>query len=168
MCEGTFALCTTAKCDFGTSNDQNVNCVCTVNKGYSAGGQECKAPIQTDRGTKIYSRFFPIGSYQTCPNPPSDSSPWAWCLDKECFIDKLNPTIANCKCGRVATAVYENAPSYPYIIVTGQVHPKLCQDKINYSSATIQDVTSINDAFNDYLRKNNPYRLSTPTALQSK
>jgi hypothetical protein len=72
VCEGTFALCTTAKCSFGTSNDQNVDCVCTVNKGHSAGGKECKDPIQTDQGTKIYSRFFPIGSYQTCPDAPTE------------------------------------------------------------------------------------------------
>ena len=167
VCEGTFALCTTAICS-GTAQDQNVDCICTVNKGYSAGGQECRAPAVTPQGTQIYSRFFPIGSYQPCTNPPSASSPWAWCLDKQCLIDKDNPTIAHCQCGNVTTASYSGLPSFPYIIVTGQVTSTLCQNGINYSSATVSDATNINNAFNEYLKKNNPYPLSTPTALQLK
>lgn len=168
VCEGTFALCTTAQCNFGTAQDQNVECLCTVNTGYSAGGQGCSPPEPTPQGTRIYSRFFPIASYQTCQNQPSNTSPWAWCLDKPCLIDQNNPTVARCTCGRVATTSYNRQPSYPYIIVTGRPTPSLCQNGINYSSATTTDVNNITEAFNLYLQKNNPYPVSIPTALQSK
>jgi hypothetical protein len=152
VCEGTFALCTTAQCTKGQPGDKDVQCTCTVNTGYSAGEQQCQAPIQTDQGTKIFSRFFPITSYQKCTNAPNASSPWAWCLDRACFIDKNNPAIAQCVCGRVETPFYEEKPSHPYVIVTGQTVPNLCQNNTNYSSATVDDLKQINDAFNNYLK----------------
>jgi hypothetical protein len=64
VCNGTFALCTTAQCNFGSEQDQDVDCLCTVNQGYSAGGQECVEPKPTPKGIRICSRFFPIASYQ--------------------------------------------------------------------------------------------------------
>ena len=166
VCEGTFALCTTAICTQGQPGDKDVQCTCTVNTGYSAGQQPCQAPIPTDQGTKIFSRFFPITSYQKCTKTPNAASPWAWCLDKACFIDKTNPTIAQCACGRVETPVYEEKPSHPYIIVTGQTAPNLCENTTNYSSATVHDLTHITDAFNDYLKTHNAFPLIQPVELK--
>jgi hypothetical protein len=57
VCEGTFALCTVALCNPIPGNDKQVTCHCTVNRGYSAGMQDCSGVVETPKGQQIQSRY---------------------------------------------------------------------------------------------------------------
>lgn len=128
VCEGTFALCTVAWCDPVPGNDKQVTCRCTVNKGYSAGAEDCTGVVQTPKGQQIRSRYSPVKSYATCSN----DRPWAWCLDKPCLIDKNNPQAAACACDLVKDLG-------TYVIVTSEYTPATCTSGI-ISSATVPQV----------------------------
>ena len=128
VCEGTFALCTVAWCDPVPGNDKQVTCRCTVNKGYSAGAEDCTAIVETPKGQQIRSRYSPVKSYAACSN----NRPWAWCLDKPCLIDKNNPEAAACTCDLVKDLG-------TYVIVTSEYTPATCTSGI-ISSATVTQI----------------------------
>ena len=159
VCQGTYALCTTAVC---TPKGDKLECGCTVNQGYSVGGgAQCPPPPQG----MIVSRYFPITSFQTCLPAPTASRPWADCLNALCTPLPGNPTLATCTCNKVSGPNYQNAPSFPWLISTGQANPNLCNNSTIYSSATTLDSDGITKVFNDYVKANAPYPLSMPTAL---
>lgn len=128
ICESTFALCTVAWCDPIPGNNKQVSCHCTVNKGYSAGAQDCSGIVETAKGQQIRSRYSPVKSYAACSN----NRPWAWCLDKPCLIDKNNPEAAACACDLVKDLG-------TYVIVTSEYTPATCTSGI-ISSATILQI----------------------------
>lgn len=134
-CQGTFALCTVARCTPppGNSNSTVLSCPCSVQQGWSAGQQACTdvptAPPAV--GMKVPSRYAPITSMAVClQQPPS----WAWCLDMSCTIDKGLKT-ATCNC--VATT------SPNWVIVTSSYSPATCPGGTNVSSAALEDILSI-------------------------
>jgi hypothetical protein len=133
VCESTFALCTVARCEPIPGNDKQVNCHCTVNKGYSAGLRDCAAAVETSNGWQILSRYFPIKSYAVCSN----SRPWAACGDKPCLIDKNNPVAADCTCDLVKDLG-------PYVVVTGEYTPATCSSGL-ISSATVRQTEQITE-----------------------
>jgi hypothetical protein len=133
VCESTFALCTVAWCDPIPGTDK-VNCHCTVNKGYSAGAEECSGIKETPQGQQIRSRFSTVKSYAACSN----SRPWAWCLDKPCVIDKNNPQAASCACDVVKDLG-------TYVIVTSEYTPATCTSGV-ISSATIPQINQATES----------------------
>src|SRR5690349_19728446 len=75
LCEGPYALCTTALCTPVPGQSGLVTCKCSVQNGYSV-GMNCQGPKDTPAGKQISSRYFLTRSYVPCNN----SRPWAWCL----------------------------------------------------------------------------------------
>jgi hypothetical protein len=164
VCPGTYALCTTAVCK-QTPVPGVLECVCTVNQGYSVGkGTQAQCP--KEGGSTIPSRYFPMTSYQVCQSKPTSQHPWADCLDVPCTVDPNNKTIARCGCHTVDKETYEDSPSYPWLVVSGQVSHDLCTDTTIYSSATTAGSQEITKAFNAYVKATPPAALSIPTALQ--
>ena len=133
VCESTYALCTTAKCTPADGSTDTVSCACDVRTGYSAGQKPCAGKTESDRGTEISSRYYPIKSYAVCDN----DRPWAWCLDKPCIVDKDDPTKASCAC----TVTKDEGP---YLVVTDTYTDTTCTTDL-WSSATIQGVNQITD-----------------------
>jgi hypothetical protein len=133
VCESTFALCTVARCDPIAGDDKQVNCHCTVNKGYSAGLQDCSGVVETPKGRQIRSRYFPIKSYVACDN----SRPWAACGDNPCVIDGNNPGAADCACELVKDLG-------PYVVATSEYTPATCTNGI-LSSATVQQTEQVTE-----------------------
>jgi hypothetical protein len=132
-CNGTYALCTTAKCTNEIDKKGIVLCGCDVKTGYSAGAKQCQPIENTKNGQLIYSRYYPVRSYAICSN----IRPWAWCLDKPCFIDKKNPSKAICIC-----VLTKNQGDY--VIVTDQYTNSTCTTGI-ISSATVKQSKDITD-----------------------
>ena len=91
VCQSTFALCTIAHCDPIPGSDKEVMCHCTVNTAVSAGAEACTGVQDTPQGKLLHSRYYPVKSYAVCSN----NRPWAWCLDKPCLVDKINPEAAD-------------------------------------------------------------------------
>lgn len=138
VCESTFALCTIAPCEAIPGNDKQVSCLCTVNKGYSAGSEACSGVQETPQGQQIRSRYFPVKSYAVCNN----DRPWAWCLDKPCVIDKNNPAAARCACDVVKDLG-------AYVIVTSNYTPHSCTTAVPISSATVQQIDQATQSLKD-------------------
>jgi hypothetical protein len=138
VCESTFALCTIAPCEPIPGNDKQVSCLCTVNKGYSAGSEACSSVQETPQGQQIRSRYFPVKSYAVCNN----DRPWAWCLDKPCLIDKNNPQAAHCTCDVVKDLG-------AYVIVTSNYSPHSCTTAVPISSATVQQIDQATQSLKD-------------------
>lgn len=132
-CNGTYALCTTAKCTPEIDKKGVVFCSCDIKNGYSAATKQCQPMENTKNGQLIYSRYYPVKSYATCSN----NRPWAWCLDKPCFVDKKNPSKAICIC-----VLAKNLGDY--VIVTDQYTNATCNTGI-ISSATVKQITDITD-----------------------
>ncbi|MGK2923695.1 MAG: hypothetical protein ACSLE4_13100 [Methyloceanibacter sp.] len=133
VCESTYALCTTAKCEPADGSTDTVSCACDVKTGYSAGEKPCTGEAKTDKGTEISSRYYPIKSYAACDN----DRPWAWCLDKPCVVDKDDPTKASCAC-----TVTKNEG--PYLVVTDTYTDSTCTTDL-WSSATVKGANQLTD-----------------------
>jgi hypothetical protein len=132
LCEGAYALCTTAKCSPVEGEPGTVACACDVKDGYSAGKDNCKPTEVTSYGTEVQSRYFPVKSLSICTNDRD----WADCLGKRCTIDKNDPGKATCFC------TIEKAKG-PYVIVGDSYTPKTCTTGI-ISSATVEGNQDIN------------------------
>lgn len=132
LCEGLYALCTSAKCSSVEGEPDTVACACEVRDGYSAGKDNCKPTEVTSYGTEVQSRYFPVKSLSICTNDRQ----WADCLGKRCTIDENDPGKATCFC------TIEKAKG-PYVIVGDTYTSKTCTTGI-ISSATVegsQDIT---------------------------
>ena len=131
ICKSTYALCTTAKCDAAKPGSDTAECKCEVRTGFSVGSSPCEAVKQTSAGKQVRSRYFPIKSYAHCAN----NRPWANCYDKECIVDKDDPTKATCTC-----SVKENKGDY--VMVTDRDTAETCTIGL-WSSATITQLDEI-------------------------
>lgn len=129
LCDGKYALCTTAKCTPVPGQEDTVSCACKVENGYSVGKQACQDAKAN--GDQVKSRYYPVKYHAICSN----SRPWAWCLDKPCTVDKNDPAQATCAC----TAVKEQGN---YVIVTKSYNESTCTTGI-VSSATVQQSAEI-------------------------
>jgi len=131
LCDGKYALCTTAKCTPVPGQEDTVSCACEVKDGYSVGKQACQdAKASADQ---VKSRYYPVKYHAICSN----SRPWAWCLDKACTVDKNHPTKATCAC----TSVKDQGD---YVIVTKSYNESTCTTGI-LSSATVEQSAEITD-----------------------
>lgn len=133
VCESTYALCTAATCQPEDGSSDTVSCACPVKTGYSAGSTDCTKKVETDKGTQISSRYYPVKQFAVCEN----DRPWAWCLDVPCIIDKDDPTMSSCACSVVKD-------KGPYGIVVDKYTDKTCTTKL-WSSATIDQGNEITD-----------------------
>jgi len=133
VCEGIYALCTTAQCQPIADQEGTVSCDCTVRTGYSLGLEPCKGEVATAEGKQIVSRYYPIKSYAICSN----DRPWANCLDSPCIVDKSDPGKAACTCPVVKK-------QGPYVIVTETYDASTCTTGL-WSSATVSDANTITD-----------------------
>lgn len=71
VCEGTYALCTTAPCQPIAGKEGTVACACEVKTGYSLGMEPCQSTVDTSEGKQIVSRYFPIKSYASLQQRPA-------------------------------------------------------------------------------------------------
>lgn len=133
VCRSTYALCTTAKCNPAKAGSDTVACKCEVRTGYSVGSTPCQEPKQTSAGLQVLSRYYPIKSYAHCAN----NRPWASCYDKECVVDKDDPSKATCTC-----SVKENEGDY--VMVTDSYSAETCTIGL-YSSATVSELEQVTD-----------------------
>lgn len=133
VCKSKYALCTTAKCNPGKEGSSTVECSCEVRTGYSVGSSPCQEPTKTRAGEQIRSRYYPIKSYARCAN----NRPWATCYDKECVVDKDDPSKATCKC-----SVKEGEGDW--VMVTDTYTAETCTTGL-YSSATVNDLEEVTD-----------------------
>lgn len=133
VCQSTYALCTTAKCTTDPTKADSVECACEVRTGYSVGTTACQEPKDTSAGKQVISRYYPVKSYAQCAN----NRPWAWCLDKECVVNKDDPSKATCAC-----SVKENAGSY--VMITDSYSAETCTVGL-WSSATVTDLEEVTD-----------------------
>lgn len=134
ICQGTFALCTSAKCTSQrTRNGLQVNCSCDVQQGaYSVGKKPCSDVPQSPPtpGQLIPSRYSPITSMAVCPN----TGPWAFCLDKKCTVDQ-NTAKATCRCTLLTSP-------QRHVVVAGTATDAMCTSAI-WSSATVDEVLQV-------------------------
>lgn len=133
VCEGIYALCTTAQCHPIAGQEDTVSCDCTVKTGYSLGLEPCKGEVATAEGKQIVSRYYPIKSYASCSN----DRPWANCLDSPCIVDDSDSSKAACACQVVKD-------QGPYVIVTETYDASTCTSGI-WSSATVTDASEATD-----------------------
>lgn len=133
VCKSTYALCTTAKCTSAEPGSDTVECKCEVRTGYSVGSSPCQEPTKTKAGEQIRSRYYPIKSYARCVN----NRPWATCYDKECIVDKDDPTKATCTC-----SVKEDEGDW--VMVTNTYSAETCTIGL-YSSATVTELEKVTD-----------------------
>jgi hypothetical protein len=109
-------------------------CDCRVKTDeWSVGMKACPTKKEVSEG-RTKSRYFPIKTYSRCSN----NRPWAMCLDKECWIDKNDPTKAKCKC-----SVKQGRGDYMVNPETPGVRSQ-CDFGI-FSSATVLDLDQITD-----------------------
>src|SRR5262245_14376502 len=110
LCNGTFALCTSAQCKRVPGIDVVV-CTCKVQQGYSAGTKPCATVPQgpPTANEAIPSRYYPISSMAVC----SIDAPWAYCLDKDCTVNKDDLKSAKCVCD------VRHSPEQSYVVVAG-------------------------------------------------
>ena len=132
VCNGTYALCTSAKCET-TDDPKIVRCHCQVKEGLSVATNPCSSVPQGSptAGEKLPSRYFPITSTAVC----SIDGTWAFCLDKECTVD-TDTNKAHCKCEKKQTT------GKNFVVVAGTATDAMCSSAI-WSSATIEDVLQI-------------------------
>lgn len=133
VCKSTYALCTTAKCTTDPSKADTVQCACEVRTGYSVGSTPCEVPKQTSAGKQVRSRYYPIKSYAHCAN----NRPWANCFDKECVVDKDDPSKATCTCS-------VKANEGDYVMVTPSYSAETCTNGL-WSSATVSQLHEVTD-----------------------
>jgi hypothetical protein len=133
VCESTYALCTTAKCQPIAGKADAVSCACDVKTGYSLGMKPCRAETETSEGKQITSRYYPIKSYAACDN----DRPWANCLDSPCIIDSSDPSKASCACALVKD-------QGPYVVVTETYSDTTCTTDL-WSSATVKGANAVTD-----------------------
>jgi hypothetical protein len=131
-CQGTFALCTTAKCIAVPGQEGTASCTCDVKTGYSAGHESCQKAKEVG-ARQLMSRYYPVKYHVICSN----SRPWATCLDKLCTVDKDNPSKATCAC-----SLAQNQGDY--VVVTQSYDQSTCSTGI-VSSATVQQSSQITD-----------------------
>jgi len=107
VCEGRYALCTSAPCTpipvFDAKTGQVVVgkalCECLVANGPSLGDLPCAARApQGDGGRYLISTYSfgetAIHPAMTCPT----GIPWAFCYDAPCVVDPRDPAKAQCTC----------------------------------------------------------------------
>jgi hypothetical protein len=149
VCDGTYALCTTAKCS------PSFSCICDViykpdQPNYSVGSylegktgeKKCAGVTRKEPtvGEQIRSRYYPITGYATCTNDRT----WAMCLNDECtvFSEQQNgKQVLKAKCA--CTAPPKGSPASPYVYVTDSAPPANACTTGTISSATISDVNEI-------------------------
>lgn len=154
LCEGLYALCTTAKCSPVDGKEGTVACSCEVKTGYSAGRDNCKRTDDTRAGAIIQSRYYPVKSLSICDNDRQ----WADCLGKRCTIDKNDPTKATCFC-----TTEKNKG--PYVIVGESYTPETCTTGL-ISSATVDG----NKSITEFLKSKGelePFAINVLNATQS-
>lgn len=136
VCQGTYALCTTAKCTsipVPAGSPPKLLCSCDVKQGYSAGAKSCQEVTgdPPHPGQSIRSRYFPIKWMAVCSN----SRPWASCLDSPCAVD-ADTTKAKCTCEEVTT------PTQTYVVTVDSYNGSTCTTDI-WSSANVEGVFQI-------------------------
>lgn len=110
VCEGLYALCTSAPCVPDPDNkDSKAICSCEVNTGINFGYTACdtRKPETGRHGvTTIVSTYSfaqgPSHPVLSCPK----GKPWTDCLDKPCTVNPLNPLNAYCKCDIVRDSAF--------------------------------------------------------------
>lgn len=103
VCEGLYALCTSAPCiPDPTDPEKKAVCSCEVADGKSFGMKTCpekKASTDANGVTKVTSTFSfaqaPMKPVLVCPA----GKPWTNCLDSPCIVDPRDPLHAVCTCG---------------------------------------------------------------------
>jgi len=163
ICQGLFALCTTAPCKVDPKNKDKLNCDCTVNLGYSVGSKAYNPPAKVVPGSVISSRYFPITNYQVCSATPSPTQPWAWCLDAQCTVSS-NPALATCSCAAVTSGTYQGVATTPWIVVTTHYDPQNCTTPI-WSSASISEMQDATGAMNQFIIKYRASNMFVPVKI---
>jgi hypothetical protein len=131
VCEGRYALCTTATCQAIPGDEGAVACACDVKDGFSAAGSACKAEVTTADGTELQSRYYPVKAYAACSN----DRVWANCFDARCTVDKDDPARATCTC----TIARDQGP---YVVITDTYTDATCTTDI-WSSATVDSLLEV-------------------------
>ena len=159
ICQGTFALCTSAKCTSQrTRNGLQVKCSCDVKQGaYSVGKKPCSDVPQAPPtpGQLIPSRYSPITSMAVCPG----NGVWAFCLDKKCKVDQ-NTAKATCEC------TLARSPQR-YVVVAGTATDAMCTSAI-WSSATVDEVLQVTAFLYEQNSPNLPAQPITIVRVESK
>jgi hypothetical protein len=156
VCDGTYALCTTAKC-VQTATAGVLSCACDVkyapsnNLSAGGGGQMCRAVPrkQPTPGMVVPSRYYPIKSYVACSN----ARPWGWCLDMPCIVG-TDTSQANCLC----TVAKDQGT---YLFVTDYYHTDGC-DKETISSATVEGSNQLTNFLKSTRLKPFPIKVLEP------
>jgi len=102
ICDGPYALCTSAPCVPDPRDPQNKSiCECVVEMGKSFGNSTCeerKAKALPDGTKTVVSTYsfeqVPVTQLMSCPS----GKPWSNCLDYPCTVDPLDTKRAVCSC----------------------------------------------------------------------
>jgi len=145
VCDGTYALCTTARCT------SSYSCTCEVlykpdQPNYSAGSyEEGKTPcagVSREKpavGKQLHSRYYPVRGFAVCMNDRS----WAMCLNVPCTVvsEQVNgKEVLKAKCDCTAP---QESPTTPWVITTDSPPPADACTTGTISSATIADLSEI-------------------------
>ncbi len=134
VCNGAFALCTTAKCERrGDGPGLTVSCLCDVMQDYSVGKKSCAEvpPTPPAPGQPIASRYYPIKSMAVCTN----RGLWAMCLDSPCTVDVNDPLKARCDCQL-------DVSLQNHVVVAATPDDAMCESAL-WSSASLEDVIQV-------------------------
>ena len=159
VCDGTYALCTSAKCTPISQPEggrPHYLCTCEVKyngdqPNYSVGSHQAgtsactgitRVPPDVNMKGTIPSRYYPVASYATCTN----NRPWAMCLNDPCKVVKekvhgVDTLVAKCTC----EAPPKEPPTTPYVAVPqpGTTPSSEACTKGTISSATVVDVNAV-------------------------
>lgn len=110
VCDGEYALCTSAHCIPDPDAMGKATCFCTVQKGKSVSREPCHKRItKIDKigVTRLISSFsFEDAKSKRAMKCPSGSN-WTNCLDKICTVDPMDPKKAICTCQLMNVGEFE-------------------------------------------------------------
>ncbi|MCY1059427.1 hypothetical protein [Nannocystis sp. SCPEA4] len=146
LCEGTFALCTSAPC-VPLPNSGQAACSCEVLRGKSMASVPCDqvAPTRGTSGTEMVYSMFSLAQFaqgkeaMTC----AKNTPWTWCLNKPCTVDPADPDRALCVCDIITSSTRE------WMTLGGRCDASTCQTAF-WSGASLEDF----EQGSEFMKKN--------------
>lgn len=135
LCEGTFALCTSAAC-VPLPDSTQAACSCAVLRGKSMASVPCDtvAPTRGANGTEVVYSMFSLEQFAQGKEAMkcAKDTPWTWCLNKPCTVDPADPDRALCVCDIVTNSTQE------WMTLGGRCDASTCQTAY-WSGATLAD-----------------------------
>lgn len=142
LCNGKYALCTSAQCIPDPRNPKMAICECVVQNGNNMGFSTCQQRTPSQDSNEV-SHVLSTFSFQEFPNKKGmacqSGGVWSNCLDQPCTVNPLNPNQAICSCPLVTG-------SSSYLTFGGNCDTNTCKTGF-WSGAEIENANVLQKAF---------------------